>query len=225
MKGIIFDCDGTLFQIDGYIPTYNRIFQDVLTELTGQQVTLSPQECYEPLHIKMEESDTLLRGRWNVDPKAFWKRFFDLDLRERKKLINVAVKPFSDIHVLKDLAKYKIGMLSNTPRAIVMHHLRYFHLLHHFTSVVCGFYKSGLAKPETRGISLCLKKMGLQPHEAVMVGDAGVDIEVGKKIGMTTVLITRSHTSGVSYILGTDKPDYQIEHLSELKPILRDLGP
>lgn len=70
-------------------------------------------------------------------------------------------------------------------------------------------------KPDPEGVELILAKMKLEPKEVAMVGDAGVDILLGKNAGLAkTVGIT--HGFGAREELKNAKPDYIIDSLQEL---------
>lgn len=72
-------------------------------------------------------------------------------------------------------------------------------------------------KPAPDGVLLALKKLKLKPEEAILIGDATVDIEMGKNAGVKTV--------GVTYGFGgkkikISKPDYIIDNIEQVLKIL-----
>lgn len=72
-------------------------------------------------------------------------------------------------------------------------------------------------KPHPEGVILALRELKVKPEEAILIGDATVDIEMGKNAGVKTV--------GVTYGFGGKdiakaKPDYLIDDIGELPGIL-----
>ncbi len=73
-------------------------------------------------------------------------------------------------------------------------------------------------KPHPEGVIKALKKLKVKVSEAIMIGDASVDIEMGKNAKVKTV--------GVTYGFGgqgikNSSPDFVIDDIEELLDILR----
>jgi len=217
MKGLIFDSDGTLFDIKTFIPIFAEIMREAYHACTGNRINLTNGECYKVLQLPVLESCKLLRSGWGVDPERYWRTVFNLDRSIRNRTLGDKIKPFRDVYVLKRLAQnHKLGILSNTPEPIVEYQLRYFKLRSLFSAVVCGFYKSDMCKPETHGLKLCLRRMGLKPNEVAIIGDSDLDVAAGKRMGVLTIKINRGH-----YDYGGPQPDHTIKSLRELEDILK----
>lgn len=70
-------------------------------------------------------------------------------------------------------------------------------------------------KPDPEGVHVILEKLELKPKEAVMVGDAAVDILLGKNAGLAqTIGIT--HGFGTREEIESAKPDVIIDSLQAL---------
>jgi len=221
IKGLIFDLDGTIIDITNYIPIFTELQIKALHRCNGNKgLKLGIKECYEPLRLPSEESNRLLQKIWNVDPKKYWKEVFQLDMEARRMAIkDGTLKCFEDVSILRELKNnFKIILFSNTPKEIAELELNYFKISDLFPTKVYGFYKCEISKPETKGITMCLKELGLLAKETVMIGDSDVDISMGKKIGMKTIRIDRGH-----YSYGGEKPDLVIRTLNELKGVLNEM--
>ncbi len=72
-------------------------------------------------------------------------------------------------------------------------------------------------KPNPEGTLLALKKLKVKASEAILVGDAIVDIEMGKNAGVKTVAITWGF-GGED--ISISKPDYLIKKIEELEKII-----
>lgn len=75
------------------------------------------------------------------------------------------------------------------------------------------------AKPHPEGLLKVLDHLGVQPDEAVMLGDAAVDIEAGKaaKVAMTVGI---THGFGTRDELEKAKPDHIVSSLAEIPSLL-----
>lgn len=75
-------------------------------------------------------------------------------------------------------------------------------------------------KPGTKLIEEAQRKHNFNPKECFVVGDNKVDIELGKNIGATTILVrtgygSQTEKAGVS-------PDYVIDNLEKILPIIKN---
>jgi len=221
IKGLVFDLDGTLIDIADYISIFTELQIKALRNCNGNKtIKLGTKECYEPLRLPLEESNRLLKNIWNVNPEKYWKEVFKLDIEARRKAIkDNNLRCFEDVSVLHELKnRFKIALFSNSPKEIIELELDTFKISDIFPIRFSGFYKCDISKPESKGIMLLLKKLGLLPQEAVMIGDSDIDIALGKNSGMKTIRIDRGH-----YFYGGEEPDFVIRNLNELKGILDEM--
>jgi hydrogenase expression/formation protein HypE len=75
----------------------------------------------------------------------------------------------------------------------------------------------GTPKPDPGGVVIAAHKMGIVPEELLLVGDFSLDIMAGHAAGARTVLIVHDTTR---IIPPHPEPDYTINHLRELLPIV-----
>jgi phosphoglycolate phosphatase len=122
------------------------------------------------------------------------------------------------MEILKHFSDVNMGLVSNKPERFANKILKGLNV-DHFFPVVIGGDTLKTKKPDPKGINIIRERFGADPHETVIVGDAGVDIETGKKAGI--------HTFGVSYGLrdrselveaGADKI---IDDIRELKNYIK----
>ncbi len=215
IKGLVFDSDGTLFEIDRFIPMFAQIMRKALYQCTGKYNSMTIKEMYPMLSLPLAKSIRMLRGM-GIDPADYWGAVYILDLETRQKTWGDKIRPFGDTSVLGHLkGRYKLGILSNTPPQIIDFQLDQAGLNGIWSAKVCGFYKSAMCKPEPFGFYSCLKQMKLGSRDVVMIGDSDVDVEAGKKIGARTIRIDRGH-----YDYGGPEPDFVIKTLGELEDAL-----
>jgi HAD superfamily hydrolase (TIGR01509 family) len=80
----------------------------------------------------------------------------------------------------------------------------------------------GTPKPDPAGVVIAAHKMGIVPEELLLVGDFSLDIIAGHAAGARTVLIVHDTTR---IIPPHPEPDYKINHLRELIPLISPLSP
>jgi 2-haloalkanoic acid dehalogenase type II len=99
--------------------------------------------------------------------------------------------------VLEELSKrYKLALLSNTmsdkPRIV----LQQIGLIDHFEVVVCS-RDLGIRKPNPQIFSYVLEKLGVEPEEAIHVGDSiEADMDGASSAGITAIWIRGSEEAG-----------------------------
>lgn len=79
-----------------------------------------------------------------------------------------------------------------------------------------------IPKPEPAGVLIAASKMDILPEELLLVGDFSLDIIAGHAAGAKTVLIVHDT---IRKIPPHPEPDYQINHLKELIPIVSSSKP
>ncbi|MCF0150568.1 MAG: HAD-IA family hydrolase [Firmicutes bacterium] len=77
-------------------------------------------------------------------------------------------------------------------------------------------------KPQPEPCLIALRKLGISPEEAIMVGDSRLDILCGKNAGCKTALVGWSVAFPPETATGEAKPDHIIYHAQELLELLQD---
>ena len=70
---------------------------------------------------------------------------------------------------------------------------------------------------------MCLEDMHLTPDEAIYVGDAIIDVNVSKKVGMRSIIIPNG-PSRLEGILSEADPDFIINNIGRIPDLLRSLN-
>lgn len=75
------------------------------------------------------------------------------------------------------------------------------------------------AKPDPAPIKKLLKEYGLQPGEAVMIGDFWIDVKTGQEAGIKTIFL---ESPGIDNMNPEVQPDAIVEDISELEQVLKE---
>ena len=82
--------------------------------------------------------------------------------------------------------------------------------------------EDSIPKPDPAGVLIAASKMDILPEGLLLVGDFSLDIIAGHAAGAKTVLIVHDT---IRKIPPHPEPDYQINHLKELIPIVSSSKP
>ncbi|MZH40748.1 MAG: HAD-IA family hydrolase [Nitrospinae bacterium] len=118
--------------------------------------------------------------------------------------------------ILDHFSDKKQAVCSNKPEEFVRRILESLESLDFFDAIIGGDSFNS-KKPDPEGLNHLLECFQCSPEQAVLVGDSTVDIETGKRAKVITCVI--SHGFGDSNEIALAKPDFSIDHLSQLKEI------
>jgi len=114
-----------------------------------------------------------------------------------------------------------LGVCTNKPQAATMEILKTFGLDGYFQTVVGGDFLDGIRKPDPRHLLAVIERLGVTPHEAVMVGDNEHDMAVARAAGVPVVAVTFGYAKCPAAELGADM---LIGHFDELADALGRLS-
>mgnify|MGYP001070377799 CR=1 FL=1 len=230
IQAVIFDLDNTLYDFLGAKDQAIRAAIDAMID-TG--LPLTPEQARERI-------DRIYR-----DKGIEYQKVFDAFLHEvlgeiDDRMLAAAVVGYRRSrdgtlvlypHVLPTLTRlqkegYRLAVLSDAPRYEAWIRLCMLRL-HHVFDLVLTFDDTGIRKPSPAGFRLALKRLGLEPRQAVMVGDwPERDIVGAKRAGIHTVYARYGDAPG------PDRPspqagsgaDFEIDDLLQLLDVLNRLN-
>ncbi len=128
------------------------------------------------------------------------------------------------IQTLEDLSSnYKIGLISNTgitPGRIISKVFQEYNILQYFQVRIFSD-EIGYCKPHPILFNTALKELECDPVKAIHIGDLlETDIKGAKDCNMYTIWFNDSISQKSHQI----KPDYEIQELSEVIPIVRNIN-
>ncbi len=230
MKGVVFDWDGTLADIDEReLFCINGALEAHRVKAVGQDFYV--QNYYQrPYEVgsgpRMVLEAALHQGGPRVeDVYETYRKLFAGSV-DKAKLQTGALDL---LRTLKE-KEFEVGIATmRFTRAVVASELKslgvdpYAHVL--LTREDLGFGRTLRSLEETVGqrvrlVSKVLERLNIPPGESPLVGDSWWDIRAGKRLGMKTVLVLTGFSAHNDF--SYEKPDLTIRSLLELGPKVRD---
>ena len=185
IKAVLFDVDGVLINsFDANL----KFYQSLLVTAGYNPPT---QEIYSPIFGKSrKEVITALTGSSSEETDKIFqlgieKVFYPIDL--------VKMQPGAEDIIRKLGEKYKLGIVTSRLRANIDEIPDLQALEKYFQTIIC-FDDTTKHKPDPEPLSVACKNLGINPNEAVYVGDQETDIIAGKAAGMVTIFYGENPT-------------------------------
>jgi putative hydrolase of the HAD superfamily len=224
IKAIVFDLDNTLTDfmkmkeaaiqaaIDGMIDAGFKLGRDDLRERV--------RAIYDELGLEFQRvfDELLAREFGEVDPKILAS---GIVAYRRARESNLVLYPHAQMTLL-ELAKrgIKLGVVSDAPRLQVWLRLCTLGLQHVFDAVVT-FDDTGERKPAPAPFREILRQLGVEPADALMIGDwAERDVVGAKSLGMRTVFARYGDTFDTK----VSGADYDVDDVFQLVGIVDALN-
>ena len=208
IKAVLFDWDGTLYNIiDFLVDTYTEVFEEL---------GMKPW--------RRDDYRTRFRNNWRlmlpelglVEHEEFLLKRWDENLAKNPLPLYEGAK--QTIEKLKE--DYRLGLVTSAPKEKLGKELQRFGLSQVFDSVV-AWEDTQQKKPNPEPLLKALAQMGIQPEEAVYVGDMVEDIKAAQACGMPNIAVTWGLHNPDK--LRAIQPDLLVDDFAELKKAIQKL--
>ena len=217
IKALCFDVDGTLSDTDD-------LYARKVTPYLPRALFSDPEQSARRLVMWVESPGNALFGyadKIGMDDEmgAVIDWFQRARPNTQKKFLLI---PGVEETLATLQGRYLMSIVSARHEKSTMRFLEQFDLVKYFDAIVTGL-SAPHTKPFPDPIFLAAEKMGVEPHECLMIGDTTVDIRAGKSAGAQTV--------GVLCGFGEEKElkdmgaDLILSNTHQLADILNDGGP
>lgn len=212
IKAVLFDLDGTIAD------TNNLIFQSFRYTLGQHGILGIPDEAIyasfgEPLVRTMERFAP-------EDARLLVDTYHAYNLAKHDEMIQSFPGIEETLAALKDMGLL-LGIVTSKREKVARQSLAVLDLARWFQAVVTP-EQTIKHKPEPEPVLQGAKLLGVNPQEAMMVGDSPYDLLAGRRAGCLTCGVEYSRLK-LSLLLGTD-PDFMISEPRALLPIIRQLN-
>ena len=224
IKLVIFDLDNTLMDFmrmkESAVDAAAEAMIDSGLEMNKEEIKSSLYEVYERKGIEYQKvfNEFLKKKLGRIDEKIMAS---GIVAYRRAREAALVLYPHVNL-TLMELVKIgmKLAVLSDAPRRQAWLRLCYLQLHHYFDSVIT-YEDTGQRKPHPLPFRRVLEDIGIEPHEAIMVGDwAERDIVGAKSVGITTVFACY----GDRFNTVNSGSDYEIDDLKQLIGIVKSIN-
>jgi len=205
-KLLIFDFDGTLFRLDVDWNSLRRELHDYFSE-RGVEITFRP--LWENI-FRAVDSVSPGKKKAMSDVRAI------VEGAEMRNIDKVAEMPGATrtLKLMKERG-FRMAVLSCNGRLCIESTLKKFGVFEYFDDIVTRDDKFEM-KPSPAAVEHLLKKFRVGKDEAVMIGDGWRDLEVARKSGIKSVIVSQ----GGQDVGLINKPDHIIKNIGELPKII-----
>ena len=189
IKALVFDIDGVL--IDSFDANL-KFFQDLLSK-TGYKPPTKKE--YSPIfHLSM--LDVIRICTKSSDEKEI-KRVWEMGRSRKVKYPIFLLKTTKDLEktIIELSGKYLLGIVTNRVKEGI-YKIPVLSRLKKYFQITVAYQDTKNHKPHPDPLLLACKKLGVNPDEAVYVGDAQSDIIAGKAAGMKVIFFSKDSNKG-----------------------------
>ena len=184
IKALVFDIDGVL--IDSFDANL-KFFQDLLSKAGYKPPT---KKEYSPIfHLSM--LDVVRICTKSADEKEI-KRIWEMGRSRKVKYPIFLLKTTKDLEktIIELSGKYLLGIVTNRVKEGI-YKIPVLSRLKKYFQITVAYQDTKNHKPHPDPLLLACKKLGVNPDEAVYVGDAQSDIIAGKAAGMKVIFFSQ----------------------------------
>ncbi|MFN0191241.1 MAG: HAD family hydrolase [Aestuariivirga sp.] len=232
IKGILFDKDGTLIDINGtWVPVYKYLLEKDFGLSPEDAETMMERAGYDPARQAFKAGSMLASGSTAQLVDFWWPslspakrieriRSIDHDYREIAGQSLQVLLPLEPVLDELSALGFALGVATNDSRASAESHIKQLGIAHKFETII-GWDSVPSPKPSGDMIRAFAEVTALRPIEIAMVGDNAHDIEEGRRGGAglcIAVLTGNSAHEDLAHLA-----DHTLESVAELPSLMRRL--
>jgi len=232
IKGILFDKDGTLIDVNGtWVAVYRHMLADLFgTDTAGAEV-LMEKAGYDPEMQQFRAGSLLASGTTRQLIDVWWPGLDAEQVAEKQRIIDVEyvpvvknyLKPLMPLGpILEELRDMglRIGLATNDSFVSARNHLDHLKVLALFDAVLAADVVT-VPKPSGEMIRAFAAITGLETHEIAMVGDNSHDMEEARNGGAGLAIAVLSGNAAHGDI--AHLADHTLASVADLPDYLRSL--
>lgn len=230
IKGILFDKDGTLIDVDG---TWVAVYKRMLTELFATDIDgaerMMEQAGFDRQTQRFKAGTVLAGGTTRQLIDIWWPGLDEEGIAAKQYVMDVAYAPVVKEYLTPLLALdpildelhamgYVLGIATNDSLISARNHLEALEVLHRFDAIITADTVRE-AKPSGDMIRKFSELTGIPCHQIAMVGDNPHDIEEARNGGAglaVAVLSGNAEHGDIAHLA-----DHTLQSVAELAALLR----
>lgn len=232
IRGILFDKDGTLIDVDG---TWVEIYRKMLSELFDTDVAgaekIMVKAGYDPTTQRFLPGSTLAGGTTRQLIDIWWPGLSEEQAAEKQYVLDVTYAPLIKSYlkplmlldpILSDLKlkSYRLGIATNDSQISARNHLEHLKIVDYFEIIIAADTVP-VPKPSGHMIRKFARITGLKPSEIALVGDNSHDMDEARNGGAGLAIAVLTGSAGRNDI--SHLADHTIASVAELPALLQGL--
>jgi len=177
VKGVIFDCDGVMFDSKGANEAY---YNQILAHFG--KPPMNREQCK---YVHMHTADQSVAHLFNGDPLAEQALAYRHQISYFPFIPLMAMEPYLEAFLAYLRPGYKTAIATN--RSDTMNRVLLDHGLDGYFDLVISSLDVTHPKPHPESLMKILNHFSLSPHEAIYVGDSEIDEWAAKAAGIPLV--------------------------------------
>lgn len=232
IKGVLFDKDGTLIDVNAtWVPIYREVLMDLFaTDLAGAEALMA-KAGYDPATGRFRAGSLLAGGTTRQIAATWWPElsgealYAKIDLLDTgyTHLVRDKLMPLMPLEpILTELRSMglKLGVATNDSHVSARAHMAHVGVIAHFEDIIAADTVP-VAKPSGNMIRRFAEITGLKPSEIAMVGDNHHDMEEARNGGAGLAIAVLSGNAAHEDI--AHLADHTLASVAELPALLRSL--
>jgi len=200
-KLLVFDCDGVLFDSR----EANRAYYEDICRALGRGPLSEEELHYVHMHTAEESVKYLFRNHPEKLPAALE---YQRNLPYEKFLRFMRMEP--GLKEFLEWARPRFRLAISTNRTTTMGRLLEIYGLEPYFDLVMTALRSPKPKPHPEALTVILEHFGIEPREALYIGDSEVDLRLCRAVGVPLVAYRNPSLSA----------DYHVKSYRELRALL-----
>jgi phosphoglycolate phosphatase len=232
IRGILFDKDGTLIDINGtWVPIYRQMLCDQFNIKPADADVMMAKVGYNPNTDRFGANSILAAGTTRQLINYWWPGLDEAGTLEKVRMIDVDYAPLSKsllkplmplvplLQELKGMALH-VGLGTNDSHYSARNHLSHLGILELFDEVIAADTVS-TPKPSGDMVRKFAATVGVKPSEIAMVGDNAHDMEEAHNGGAGLAIAVLTGNAGHDDI--AHLADHTLRSIAELPALLRSI--
>jgi len=210
----LFDLDGTL------IDSGQDLVASVRYALAGVFPGREPPDAEDILVQVGKPLEVIMRELGYPADDASAQRFVDVYRAHYAEHFNEHTKTYPGVEELLEqlrAAGVKLALVTTKHQVQADFTVKALGLARHF-DYVHGWQEGREHKPHPEPVLTALKLLGVQPCEAIMVGDSELDIEAARAAGVDTCAVTYGFRP--AWFLREFHPDFLVSRAADIGPVI-----
>jgi phosphoglycolate phosphatase len=232
IRGVLFDKDGTLIDVNGtWVPIYRQMLCDQFKIEPGDADVMMAGVGYNASTDAFNANSMLAAGTTRQLIDYWWPGLDEAGMLEKMRMIDVDYAPLSKsmlrplmplaplLQELKEMALH-VGLATNDSHYSARTHLSHLGVLELFDAVIAA---DTVATPKPSGdmIRRFAGTVGVKPSEIAMVGDNAHDMEEARNGGAGLAIGVLTGNAGHDDI--AHLADHTLGSIAELPALLRSI--